>query len=335
MDQHQTIKSADGVFRLRAYQQADEPKVLALWEAAFGKAAEPEVWRWKFHQSPNGSPGLICETETGKAVAFYGGIRHQMNYRGDRIFAVHLVDNMSHPDYRQIISGRKGLFILTVQNYFKSFTGPGKASFLYGYPGLKHFRLGKMLAGYQALPGVSYLETGISELKTPGWFSRAEIAEATDNTDFDALWQQVEEHYPLAIVRGNAFVDWRYRRHSFKSYRLFTASRRGEVLAYVCYSLPGEGETAVLTDVVAAPDFRAFSRLLYSSAQQLSGLGVKQLQTWLPPHHFVTSYLERAGFRLKPEPLGITPTWKCFDDGLSQDFANRNLYFTMGDGDLY
>lgn len=335
MDQHQTIKSANGVFRLRAYQQADEPQVLALWGAAFGKPPEPEVWRWKFHQSPNGSPGLICETEAGKAVAFYGGIRHQMNYRGERIFAVHLVDNMSHPDYRQIISGRKGLFILTVQDYFDRFTGPGRASLLYGYPGLKHFRLGKMLAGYQALSGVSYLEAAISELKSPGWFSRTEIAEATHHTDFDGLWQRVEEHYPLAIVRGNAFVDWRYRRHPFRSYRLFTASRRGEVLAYVCYTLPAEGETAVLTDVVAAPDFRAFSRLLYSSAQQLAGLGVKQLQTWLPPHHLITGYLAQSGFRVKPEPLGIVPGGLSFDAALSTEYALNTLFFTMGEGDLF
>jgi hypothetical protein len=36
-----------------------------------------------------------------------------------------------------------------------------------------------------------------------------------------------------------------------------------------------------------------------------------------------------------PEPLGIIPTGRVFLSSLSFDWASKNIYYSMADGDLF
>ncbi|OQX73355.1 MAG: hypothetical protein B6D64_13975, partial [Bacteroidetes bacterium 4484_276] len=60
-----------------------------------------------------------------------------------------------------------------------------------------------------------------------------------------------------------------------------------------------------------------------------------KVQLWLPKNHFITDNLVEIGFEEKPEPLGIIPTGRSFDKTLDIDFAINNIFYTMGDGDLF
>ena len=64
-------------------------------------------------------------------------------------------------------------------------------------------------------------------------------------------------------------------------------------------------------------------------------LGASTMQIWLPKKHFITKYLIQLGFDVTDEPLGIIPTGRSLDKNLDIDFAVKNIYYTMGDGDLF
>jgi hypothetical protein len=82
------------------------------------------------------------------------------------------------------------------------------------------------------------------------------------------------------------------------------------------------------------PDEAMVSALLGEVAARLAAQGVERLETWLPGAHFLVGMLERAGWARQSEPLGIVPTARSFDEGLTIPWAAQNLYYTMADSDL-
>ena len=75
------------------------------------------IWHWKFHNCPFGRQIMLCFTEDNFPIAMYAGIPFYANWNGRDIRMTQLIDNMSHPDYRQATNGRKGLFIQTGKHF--------------------------------------------------------------------------------------------------------------------------------------------------------------------------------------------------------------------------
>jgi hypothetical protein len=68
---------------------------------------------------------------------------------------------------------------------------------------------------------------------------------------------------------------------------------------------------------------------------ELLSSGISTIQIWVSKKHFITEYLIQLGLEVKDEPLGIFPTGRSLDEKLDIDFAVKNIYYTMGDGDLF
>ncbi|MDM8537809.1 GNAT family N-acetyltransferase, partial [Desulfobacterales bacterium HSG17] len=145
---------------VRAYQPNDEKRILALWESAFDKNMPVELWQWKYINNPYRQHMLLCENEKGNIVVLYGGIPYKANLRGKEAEFTHLMDIMSHPDYR-----KTGLFVKTANMFFDSVNKNNTPLFLYGFPGELHFKVGKRFLRYKALTGgVDFLTIRTNEL---------------------------------------------------------------------------------------------------------------------------------------------------------------------------
>lgn len=330
------VATPQGNFVIRSYDNSDEPGVLSLWEAAFGQTMLPKVWEWKFHNNPFGREMSLCVTESGMPVALYSGIPYPFMHNGGEIGLVHLMDNMSHPDFRFPASGKRGLFGLTVSHYLTAIGKTGITMAGYGFPGYRHFRLGNLQYNYLKLAsGMAFLQCAKADirLKKSSILRNSDLVSRSDQ-NFSRLQHNLRRFYPLAAKRDEQFVHWRYFSHPVYKYKVIgIKSILGNLKSWAV--LLYNGETATLVDLFCPDDSYEMNSLLAGVSEELSASRCNLIRTWLPARHFMVRQLESAGFREHPEPLGIIPAVTVYNPALLFSFMDENLFFTMGDGDLF
>jgi len=336
MEVEKTIETLYGKFLLRPYCDDDEQNVLDLWENAFGKKLPIETWRWKFHNNPFGRQIMLCLTENGLPIAMYAGIPYLSIWNGQEIRMTQLIDNMSHPRFRQVTNGRKGLFIQTAEHFFEVYGGLHASVFHYGFPGIKHFRLGNLFLSYSMIAdGGIYLTAETQRLKNgllPGFGHVNRVTKVTN--DFDHLWDIAKVHYPLSIKRDSQFIRWRFFEHPFCKYLIYSYKNwKGDMFAYAVITI--NGNIATIVDIFTVPGKFAIQKLMLKIGRELHKTGITTMQIWMPKKHFISECLIQLGFIINHEPLGIIPTGKTLYEKLDIDFAINNTFYTMADGDLF
>jgi len=336
MGMEKTIITRQGKYYIRPYLDSDEGRVIDLWELAFNNKIERKVWRWKYHNNPFGRQIMLCLNDDGYPIVMYGGTPFDANWEGRNIKMVQLTDSMSHPEYRQATSGRKGLFIQTAEHFFDVFAAPQKSIFYYGFPGKRAYRLGNLfLKYYEISDGGRYLFAEVLNLNIkPFQFLGSVITLSTISNNFDKLWKSLKVYYPLSVVRNSRFLQWRYFDNPKQEYQIYVCKNiMGKALAYVALTI--NYNKATIVDVLAKPKSRALQNLMYRIVKDCKKKGVFSFQTWLANEHFITLDLIKLGFEIKEEPLGLTVVGRTFSEKLEFEFASSNIYFNMADGDLF
>lgn len=334
MEMEKNLKTAFGDFLLRPYRDDDEQQVIRLWEAAFKQKMNPAVWKWKFVENPFGRQMLLCVTGDGQPVTLYAGIPYTAVWNGDEIRMTQLIDNMSHPDFRQAVSGRKGLFVQTAEHFFNIYGGRQASIFHYGFPGLKHFKLGKIFLKYFRMSTDStFLSANVSSVKRRFLFGGGQLEQYdVFGEEFDRLWEKVSPHFPLSAVRNSKFLNWRFTHNPIRNYLIYSLRSRNEISAYAVITI--NGHEASIIDILSVNSGKMINRLVRKISDVLGRDGIKTINTWLPEDHFITNALLESGFNRLSEPLGIIPTGRCFDD-LDAGFVSEKIYYTMADADLF
>jgi hypothetical protein len=230
---------------------------------------------------------------------------------------------------------KTGLFIKAAEAFFDVFAG-GDSVLHYGIPGRYHFDIGAKYLLYSELEsGVAYLRGSTRELGAGrGLFGRPIEVQERPSRVFDRIWSEVSDSYPLAAIRDSAFLEWRFFRNPQRDYLvyLFTAGITRRPRGYVVVGV--EDGTARLVDILMPPDRKMVAALSGAVASDLAGRGIETVETWLPGSHFLTGHLQDAGWSRAPEPLGIVPTARSFDAGLTIPWVAGNFFYTMADSDL-
>lgn len=336
MEMEKVVDSPRGKFVIRPYQESDEDGALSLWHAAFGKEMSHDLWRWKYLRNPYGQQMLLCVSETGRPVTMYAGIPYKAKLRGEVVRFSHLVDNMSDPDFRGVIGGRRGLFVQTAEEFFKHFGGPHASIFIYGFPGRRNFRLGiKTLQGRELPGGASFLSAVTLDLEKNIRPFRGRIMKTTPPYDiFERPLGLHEDLYPFTVIRNREFLEWRFGKHPERHYEIWIyRSRFGRhIRAYAVLFL--EAAKASIVDLVASSSVREVGDFMARLGHVLTVRGIETLGTWLPSGHFLHQSLIQTGFNVLEEPLGIVPAARIFHSSLSFDWVAANIFYTMADGDV-
>ncbi len=331
------LDTGSGRFFLRPYRDDDEESVINLWETAFKSKMDRRIWRWKFHDNPFGRQMMLCLTESGEPVVLYAGIPFPATWNGKNITMTQLVDNMSHPDYRQAVSGRKGLFVKTGAHFFDVYGGMHASVYLYGFPGKRHFKLGNYLLDYKMIAGGgSYLEANTQQIKHKQVWHFGNTEEIKQfNHQFDKLWKKNLAAFPFAACRNRLFLEWRFTGHPVNDYRIYTYSNRlNQLKSYLVLSVKG-GKANIVDVFTGKNDRSPLRRLIQFLMREMEQNDIPLAGTWLPKNHFIKDIFLESGFQEKPEPLGITPAGKSFDESLDFGFTAQNIFYTMADGDLF
>lgn len=330
------IKTTHGSFIFRPYRNSDEDKVLAMWELAFGQTADKEIWRWKFHDCPFGRQTMLCLNKDGAPVSMYAGIPYPANWNGRDIYMTHMLDNMSHPEYRQFAIGKKSLYVYNVEYYFYAYRNQPTLFYLYGFPGLKHFKLGNIFLNYSFIKeGVQYMAADPHQIKNIHKPSANECEEIFKPIpQLDELWSDSVSHFPFSTKRNVAFIKWRYFDHPRNKYTIYISKYPNNKPAlYVVVKY--DDQTATIVDLLSKPANPYLGKTLFRIREDCINKNINTLRVWLPKTHFLSKCFFDMGFIPSNEPLGIFPAGQCFTDKLTQCYTNQNIYYTMGDGDLF
>jgi len=340
----QIVHTRQGDMCIRPYHEADEVSALKSWQASFNHPLSKELWRWKYINGPFKHQLMICVAESGDIAALYGGIPYEASYQGKTQVITHLMDNMSHPDYRGVIGGRNGVFVQTVNAFFDHFgqRSPNHPLFVYGFPGDRHMRLGKCLLGYETLSnGMSFLQLETVGYQPPRLRLRSQMykLECVREVDarFDRLQQTLRPDYPLAVIRDQKFLQWRFLDHPVREYEIWIYRRRlsSEIEGYLVVSVDGQSGRATLVDHQLPRSEVLAAKFLQSMLYALKDRGFSQMQTWLPGDHFSGNAFQLAGFREHKEPTGITPAVRTFFPDFTQPDIAGKLFYSMADADLF
>ena len=311
-------KTIAGELVIREYMPGDEEAILHLFSLVFGKKKSLKVWEWEFLKNPYGTQIMLAFLN-GQLVAQCASIPVRMWCRGKTIKAAQVVDCMSHPSCRGVAVKKRGIFALTVQAFFDRFTGCDTDMYIYGFPGERHYLLGRKLLGYRKTRPIAEI------IVRPRTIPAAKVKNLT--SDEEILERIPESWHPseLHILKSKEYVKWRYLLHPEHPYAFLEVKLPfvGSGLAIVRYA----GECVHLVDYMGRLDLvratRAVARYFW-----------KDVSLWIPEGHKWEGWFR--GEEIKPPEIKAIPTGISFcETEVPWDWANEEFFYTKGDSDLF
>ena len=234
-------------FVYRAATPADRPALLRLFSAAFGEAADPDLWAWKYDEGPHRAPSAVALAE-GRIVGFYGG--WATRYRGARgdLPGAAAVDVMTDPAARGLGGG--GLFA-GLASAFSELCREAGIPFYFGFPHERHRLVGERKAGYASVGPAGQWARPLGSRSFLGPIRRRLLRTSVGDRvspGHEALAEALHARAGWRTDRSRPTLDWRFAPHGGASYRLVEIlDRRSASRGYAAVRLVGE--RALLVDL--------------------------------------------------------------------------------------
>ena len=166
-------------------------------------------------------------------------------------------------------------------------------------------RLGSgKLAAEAALIGNRWLKMCSRPKPTPAAIEIA-LHTARCGEEFSFLDQQVGGADVIRSRRTAADLNWRYKDDPLHEYKIMTARRRGELVAYIVFSTIEQD--AYVIDLFGWLSLDVALPLLRSTVEHLRDRPIQTVQAQLVNGSALTTTLKEAGFRYRSQAARIVP----------------------------
>jgi hypothetical protein len=129
----------------------------------------------------------------------------------------------------------------------------------------------------------------------------------------------------LSLIRDKAFLNWRYASNPLHTYQLLGVYLSDDMKGWLV--LKEKREEVLVVDMLI--DGNLLGNALKALQKQIPGFKKKVFRLWLPPSLRGTV----KGFSREKTPVVVTNmVWKL---PFSTDLVKENLYYTMGDVDIF
>lgn len=321
--------------RIRPYRPGDEEAINRGFERVFGAPRTVEEWRWKFPERieavGDGRRILLFEDDADEVAAHFAAIPVPVEIDGRTVIAGQSVD--AYSDRREGLA-RKGPFIRLVRTYYECYGGSDGMTFLYGFPGKRHFRLGVRLLDYSPPRPVGYWRRDFLTDFGGRNGLRVSVERGFDREAWDRLWQRCRHRYPVAARRDGAWAARRFTGHPEVDYiHLRVRSPRRDPAAVAVLR---EGDGAVnwadlVWDGRRESELEALERAVCDVARKH---GRRRGHLWLDGDPAAARVLLRRGWVQGLEPLELCLGAVALGNGVHAADVARRLYVTMADADL-
>ena len=221
--------------KIRAYQPGDEHALVEGYNEIFPQSRDLQHWYWKFRDAPIGDNPIgntqiaVAESAEAGIVGTYTSMMVRVRMEGEDLLAAQGLDMWVYPEFRRK-APRPGLFVHVGLKHYELFggTAEGQARFHYGWP-IPNWRIGQRYLRYENIRNWDFLYRQVP----PGGFPARSSSDALEvrrvdrfDADVDALWDQLKDATGLAIVRDQAYLNWRYADAHDRDYELFECRER-------------------------------------------------------------------------------------------------------------
>ena len=309
-------------FIIRAYRKGDEEKTITLFREVFGKEFTVDQWKWKYAVPGAGKIySKIAEDASHAIIGFAGAVPLRGSYGGKPLQFFQIADVMVHKKARGFL-GKKNVFEIMIKELFEDIGKEFPDVFCYGFPGQRPFLLGKRVGAYDEI------ETAVDYIIKPGisLFNPFRIRNMPwDDGRLDSLWSSLSSGMSLSLIRDKSFLNWRYASNPLHTYQLIGVYLSGDMKGWLV--LKEKGEEVLVVDMLI--DGNLLDNALKALRKQTPGFKKKVFRLWLPPSLRGTV----KGFSREKTPVVVTNmVWKL---PLATDLVRENLYYTMGDADIF
>ena len=330
-------------YRVRSVRGGEEAQILDLFERSFHHRRGADHWRWQYRDNPHqvGAPRVTVATDgEGGLVGHYAGYPVTFERSRSTFLAHQIGDTMTVPEVRHIGRGPTSLLGRCGHHFYARYCRR-QVAFNYGFNvgNIQKFSM-RFLAAHR-VEDVPYWRRDAAEPLPPtatSWLGgplyRVE-ADARPDESWDTLFRQAAPHYGALIRRTAEHLRWRYCDRPGFEYLLIAAHRRRTPVAWAVFRR--DGDRLLWGDFLCHPrHLQATRDLLAAALEHPTNQGVQTVEGWFTPRpRFLPPVLEAFGFSREPEPQGLALMCVPFEDPSAPEWLGRELYYTLGDGDLF
>lgn len=313
---------------LRAYQPGDEVAINEGFNTVFALDRGLDEWAWKFRDRGAGRWIAVAVDESGRVQAHYSAIPVRLVLGDLAVWAGQVVDCFSLPGVRhtRVFSD---LYRVFIENFLRS----DLAALLFGFPGRRHYELGRKLLGYARLGAAPYLCRRVSRWSPGSMPSSFKPRENWQDEEGGAVWDASRSRCRFAAVRDAAYFSWRYGERPGVEYHRVAVERRGRLHALAVARVLGDRLRVadLLWDGEDPRAVRAMSRALDSLARRMR---CQTVEAWLGGDSAMHRLLDEAGWSVAPGPEDLVWVARTCHPGIDLDVLARHQVLTYGDSDL-
>ncbi|MDD2480885.1 MAG: GNAT family N-acetyltransferase [Lutispora sp.] len=350
---------------IKDYEESNWQGVSGLFKDVFGKDIDPQYFKWKNIDNPQGKSIVKIAVSGDKTIGLSSIWNFRVNFFGESISAGQSVDAMVDKNYRKM-SIFENMAMEAIEDMKKEdiqlrFNFPNEAAYLASinkinikrvcdipqyikilkgreaagmFTGNKVVKLvgGILLGLYRKAKTISIKKAHKYDVREIEWFDQS----------LDAYWDKVKKDYPIAVERSSKYLNWRYL-SSPNKYKAFAAYSNNEIIGYIIAAMEEKtgksGENILLghiVDLMCSKDHKDASIELITEAERyLKANGACAISCWMIKEWFYSEILSKwAYLQLRsPSVLAVLPvgeTVKAVGDFV---YDNKNWYITIGDSD--
>ncbi|NWF98836.1 MAG: GNAT family N-acetyltransferase [Nitrospirae bacterium] len=307
-------------FIIREYKSGDEKYITMLFKEVFGKDMTVEQWKWKYYIPGNGKIySKIAEDSNGNLIGHAGAIPLKGLFKGKPYQFFQIADVMVHPKARGFF-GTKNIFSMIIKKLFEDIAKAFTEVFCYGFPGHRPFILGKRIDVYDEI------EKAVDYTKTPKYtfFNKCKIKNLEWNDiEINNLWNSISNSLGLSVIRDTAYLNWRYALNPFNNYQLYGAFHSGILK---CWFVTKEQE-----DELFIIDFMSDLKLFRQALKAFEKIFAHKKKI----HIWVSKPFKESLKNYNIEQTQIITTNMIWKLPLKTDIVKKNLFYTMGDVDIF
>jgi hypothetical protein len=309
-------------FIIRNYRKGDEEGITSLFKDVFRNEMTVDQWRWKYFIPGSGKIySKVVENAAGHIIGHAGAIPLRGSFQNKPVQFFQIADVMVHAGARGFL-GRKNVFEVMMKSLFEGINNEFPDVFCYGFPGRRPFLLGKRVGVYEEVEGaldcVKYSRPSLLnpyKIKPLRW----------DDRRLNDIWSSLSKDFPLAVIRDRDYLRWRYAGNPFFSYELLGGFLFGRLKGWLVIKDSGE-EVFVVDQLI---EKNRCGNILTAFQKYLLPRGKKAFRMW------VSEDWRRniKDCRLEKTPVVVTNmVWKL---PYTTCVVRKNLYYTMGDTDIF
>jgi hypothetical protein len=311
----------DRSYHTRPYRPGDEDAIIALFATVFGPALTAAQWRWKYTGTGGEIPlARLAFDAENHLVGHAGAIPLRGWRRGRPLPFFQIGDVMVHANARGQLGGRN-LFARLLREFSGELAEQWPDGFAYGFPGLRPFRVGAYTQVYSEIEPAHCLEWPVIRNTWPLLYPRPLL---WNDQRLDRVWNRLAPDFALALIRDRAYLHWRYAENPFHTYDLLGLYLMGRLLGWAVVQ-PNNDLLRVIDLLIAR---RWLKPVLAALTRHAATTGLSRVEIWLP-----CSW--QTGVNGLSQATGIITTQFRHWRGIPRNEAAKDLYYTMGDLDIF